>query len=280
MSPLMSPLMSTADVSVVHSERFRYRTTALRAPRWSHGDATTAAAGDVRRAAVALAWALFGPAHRAQAATGGFVAPLPAPLTVLSGFDPPAQPWLPGNRGVDLAATAGEPVVAAADGVVLYAGLLAGRGVVSIDHGGIRTTYEPVDPAVARGAPVRRGQVIGRVAAVADGCGPPGGCLHWGAIRGDAYLDPLSLLAAPQVRLLPIWLNGLPTVPPGSDSAAVVAPERAAVVTPQQAAAGRGDSSDVRTLETAAAMTAGTGVAVGAGAALARRKTARISTKT
>jgi hypothetical protein len=221
---------------------------------------------------VALAWAMFGPVRHAQAAASDFVAPLPAPLTELRGFDPPAQPWLPGNRGVDLAATTGEGVVAGADGVVLYAGELAGRGVVSIDHGAIRTTYEPVDAVVARGASVRRGQVIGRVAAVADDCGPPGGCLHWGAIRGDAYLDPLSLLAVPQVRLLPIWVDGVPAVTADSDSAAVGKPRRAAT--------GRGGSSDVRTLETAAAVTTGVGLTVGAGAAVARRQAARIPTKT
>jgi hypothetical protein len=163
---------------------------------------------------VAFGWALFGPAWHAQAApTDGFVAPLPTPLTVLHEFDPPAQPWLPGNRGVDLAATTGEPVVAAAGGVVLYAGPLAGRGVVSIDHGATRTTYEPVDAVVTRGQTVRRGQVIGRVAAVSDGCGPLGGCLHWGAIRADGYVDPLGLLAVAHVRLLPIWVDGLPLPP-------------------------------------------------------------------
>lgn len=168
-------------------------------------------------------WAMLGPAQHAEAlAAGSFVAPLPPPLAVLKGFDPPTQPWLPGNRGVDLAATTGEPVVAAADGVVLYAGLLAGRGVVSISHGDVRTTYEPVDPLVARGAVVRRGEVVARVSAVTDGCGPPGGCLHWGAIRGGAYLDPLALLASPRVRLLPVWSDGLP-----GGKAAGVAPDHA-----------------------------------------------------
>ena len=34
-----------------------------------------------------------------------------------------------------------------------FAGVVAGRGVVSVDHGsGLRTTYEPVDAAVARQA--------------------------------------------------------------------------------------------------------------------------------
>lgn len=209
-------------------------------------------------ALMTLSWALFGPARRAEAGpAGGFVAPLPAPLIVLQAFDPPTQPWLPGNRGVDLAATTGEPVVAASDGVVLYAGLLAGRGVVSISHGDVRTTYEPVDPAVARGASVRRGEVVGHVSAVADGCGPPGGCLHWGAIRSGAYIDPVGLLAVPRVRLLPIWANGLPATASGS-----LRGGRAAVVPVHQAkpsggAPGRAGSS---VADVAAVTAAGLGV--------------------
>jgi hypothetical protein len=35
------------------------------------------------------------------------------------------------------------------------------------------------------------------------GC-PVAACLHWGLRRGEVYLDPLSLLAPPEVRLLPM----------------------------------------------------------------------------
>lgn len=215
---------------------------------------------------VAVGWAVFGPARQAEAA-GGFAPPLPTPLTVLRGFAPPTQPWLPGNRGVDLAATTGEPVTAAADGVVLYAGLLAGRGVVSISHGELRTTYEPVDPAVARGESVRRGELIGRVSAVGDGCGPPGGCLHWGAIRGDAYVDPLGLLAAPIARLLPIWADGFPTSAPTDPQAMSaglpVAPSAAPRGTSRPAGVGA-----VTALAAAGVVTTG----VGAAAAIATRR--------
>jgi murein DD-endopeptidase MepM/ murein hydrolase activator NlpD len=58
-------------------------------------------------------------------------------------------PFGPGHRGVDLAAVAGAPVLAAGAGTVVFAGTVAGRGVVSVDHsGGLRTTYEPVLPTV------------------------------------------------------------------------------------------------------------------------------------
>ena len=131
--------------------------------------------------------------------------PLPLPLTVLHSFAPPLHPWAAGNRGVDLAAYAGERVSAATSGVVLYAGLLAGRGVISIRDVSLRTTYEPVQPVVRAGDTVAAGQLIGYVSAAADACGRPGSCLHWGALEAALYVDPMGLLRAPRVRLLPIW---------------------------------------------------------------------------
>src|SRR4051812_3710912 len=60
--------------------------------------------------------------------------PLPGPPVVTRPFAPPPRPWLPGHRGVDLAAGPGTEVRAAAAGVVIFAGELAGRPVVSIAH--------------------------------------------------------------------------------------------------------------------------------------------------
>jgi murein DD-endopeptidase MepM/ murein hydrolase activator NlpD len=122
---------------------------------------------------------------------------------VTRAFEPPAGPFGPGHRGVDLAAAAGAPVLAAGDGLVAFAGMVAGRPVVSIDHpGGLRTTYEPVDPTVAAGQAVARGSPIGTLLAGHPGC-PAAACLHWGVRRGETYLDPLALLRAVRVRLLP-----------------------------------------------------------------------------
>ena len=130
---------------------------------------------------------------------------LPAPR-VLRAFDNPAKPWLPGHRGVDLAALPGQPVLAAASGVVVFAGLLAGRGVVSIEHGGIRSSYEPVVPLVKPGDPVVIGRPIALVAAVPPHCGVRV-CLHWGAFESLSvprrYLDPRLLVHAGPVRLVP-----------------------------------------------------------------------------
>lgn len=118
-------------------------------------------------------------------------------------FDAPPQPWLAGHRGVDLAAPAGAEVRAPADGVVAFRGTVASRPVLSIDHaGGLRSTYEPVTSALIAGTVVSRGQVIGTLATGHD-C-PAASCLHWGVRRGEAYLDPLSLVGGIAPVLLPL----------------------------------------------------------------------------
>ncbi|MBP8918404.1 MAG: M23 family metallopeptidase [Micropruina sp.] len=125
----------------------------------------------------------------------GSVRPVPGP--VVRPFDPPDQDWLPGHRGVDLAAAVGSAVRAAAAGRVSVAQVIAGRGVVTIVHGELRTTYEPVEATVTVGQNVAAGDVIGRLQA--GHCAE--GCLHFGLKRGDTYLDPLG--GAAGVRLLP-----------------------------------------------------------------------------
>lgn len=132
-----------------------------------------------------------------------YVWPLNPQPEVTEPFDAPAVRWNPGHRGVDLAATHEQTVLAAGDGVVAFAGVVAGKPVVSIDHGAIRTTYEPVVASVTTGSAVRKGDPIGSVVAGHEGCAVET-CVHWGAKRGDVYLDPLSLLRPRQVRLLPL----------------------------------------------------------------------------
>lgn len=130
--------------------------------------------------------------------------PLVPQPEVVSGFDPPSDPWGPGHRGVDLLGSPGQPVRAALPGRVSWAGVLAGRGVVVVDHGSTRTTYEPVEGSVDVGTTVAAGDRIGRLSTVGSHC-PPRACLHWGWIDGETYLDPLRLVGAGPVRLLPLW---------------------------------------------------------------------------
>jgi hypothetical protein len=132
--------------------------------------------------------------------------PLSPSPDVVERFDPPSAPWGQGHRGVDLLGHVGQTVRAALPGRVSFAGMLAGRGVVVVDHGETRTTYEPVTASVALGAVVAAGAPIGTLASAQSHC-PPAACLHWGWVRNadGAYLDPLRLVGAAPVRLLPLW---------------------------------------------------------------------------
>ena len=130
------------------------------------------------------------------------------PASVTRVFDAPAPNWQRGHRGVDLAGAPGQPVYAAAPGSVVFAGVLAGRPVIAIQHdGGLRTSYEPVAPTVRTGQRVGPGTGIGRLLEGHPGC-PVAACLHWGAYWGQAsraqYVDPLGLLAGTPVRLKPV----------------------------------------------------------------------------
>ena len=155
------------------------------------------------------------------AASGDWVWPLTPRPVVVHGFDPPPEPWFPGHRGVDLAGSEGQRVLSAGAGEVTYAGTLAGIGVVVVRHGELRTTYQPVDAAVDVGDEVDAGDAIGRLESAGSHCAPRV-CLHWGLIRGQTYLDPLLLVGAGPVRLLPLGAESLsrhrPAPPLLSDS--------------------------------------------------------------
>ncbi|MGZ4454736.1 MAG: peptidoglycan DD-metalloendopeptidase family protein [Oryzihumus sp.] len=170
--------------------------------------------------ATVLATLVAGPA------SAGTVVPDPVgvwPLSpvpeVVTGFDPPSSPWGAGHRGVDLLGHVGQTVRTALPGSVSFAGSIAGRGVVVVDHGATRTTYEPVDATVTVGERVAAGDPVGRLQAGASHC-PPRACLHWGWLSGPDYLDPLRLVGLGPVRLLPLWRD----TPVGAAAGAVAPP--------------------------------------------------------
>lgn len=150
-------------------------------------------------AGTGLTVALAGAATALPLASGPEGVPagaLPVTGPLVRPFEPPPEPWLAGHRGVDLAAEVGSPVLAAAAGTVTYASTLAGRGVVVVDHGATRTTYEPVQAMVRVGQVVAMGDVLGTLQAGHPGC-VAAACLHWGLRRGSEYLDPMLLPALP-----------------------------------------------------------------------------------
>jgi len=147
--------------------------------------------------------------------------PLRPQPEVVDGFHPPDSPYGAGHRGVDLAGWAGQRVHAALAGEVSYAGPLAGTGVVVVVHGATRTTYQPVRASVSVGDAVEQGAPIGILEAAGSHC-PPRTCLHWGWLEGDVYLDPLRLVGAGPVRLLPLWRDEPVTA--GSPAPQVAAP--------------------------------------------------------
>jgi murein DD-endopeptidase MepM/ murein hydrolase activator NlpD len=130
--------------------------------------------------------------------------PLVPEPEVAHDFDPPDDPWGAGHRGVDLLGAVGQSVRSALPGRVSWVGVLAGRGVVVVDHSATRTTYEPVDATVELGTTVSAGEQIGTLSAAGSHC-LPRVCLHWGWLDGETYLDPLRLVGAGPVRLLPLW---------------------------------------------------------------------------
>ncbi|MGX5696079.1 M23 family metallopeptidase [Agromyces soli] len=174
--------------------------------------ASSARRGTPRAARAAGASLLAGPAILALLTLGGSAPPTAAaeprapepraeqaswgwpvhPVRVLEPFRAPPTPYAAGHRGIDLAADAGTRVVAPASGVVSFTGSVAGRPIVSIDHGGgYVSAIEPVSALVTEGEAVAPGQPIGEVAA---GGHCDGGCVHFGVRLHGEYVSPMMLL--------------------------------------------------------------------------------------
>jgi hypothetical protein len=223
--------------------------------------------GAVILAAVSGAAAVSAASAAPAEGTGPWRWPLAGAPVVVRGFDPPPVPWAAGHRGVDLRARAGEAVRAAGSGVVGFAGLLAGRGVVAVHHAdGLETTYEPLAVLVHAGQRVVIGQLLGRVSPGHGQCGVGFACLHWGLRRGGTYLDPLQLLRSGPIRLLPVWRA--PPRTPALDVAADVAADLATAASPGPQQHGRASPGLI-------AAGAATTAAVASGAALATRRRRR-----
>ncbi len=99
------------------------------------------------------------------------------------------------HNGVDVAAPAGTPVAAPADGVVRQAGdlfTLEGN-LVMIDHGhGVVSAFLHLSRTdVVTGERVKRGQIIGAIGTTGRSTGPH---LHWGMTWDETKIDPATLV--------------------------------------------------------------------------------------
>lgn len=154
-------------------------------------------------AAVAIVVSVIGPSPPVSAtddlAQRGWVWPVDE-VQLIRRYEAPAHAYGPGHRGVDLAADLS--VRAPAAGRVAFAGMVAGRPVVTIDHGdGLVTTLEPVTTELAVGDAVSRGSPVG---AVATGGHTGPGTVHFGVRLDGEYINPLRLLGGvPRAVLLP-----------------------------------------------------------------------------
>ncbi|MFN7150799.1 MAG: murein hydrolase activator EnvC family protein [Microthrixaceae bacterium] len=121
----------------------------------------------------------------------------PVDAPVADPFRLPLGHYGPGNRGLEYHTAPGTPVRAIGDGRVAFAGSVAGRLVVSIDHpDGLRSSSVGLAVVSVRvGQQVSAGEVVGSA----------GPTLHLGVRRDGRYLDPATLFARRgPARLVPV----------------------------------------------------------------------------
>lgn len=124
------------------------------------------------------------------------------PFRLTHPFVAPPHEYGPGHRGIDLLPVEDGGVRAPAGGVVAFSGQVAGRGVITVDHGdGLVSTLEPVDSPLSAGTPVDVGTTLGTVSA---GGHAEAGTVHFGVRLDGVYINPLVLLGGvPRAVLLP-----------------------------------------------------------------------------
>ena len=124
---------------------------------------------------------------------GGYAFPVEGPVTVTSGFGDTRGRSFP-HQGIDLAAPEGTPVVAFTAGTVSLSQSSPGGDILEI-HGRDGNVYVYMHLqgyAVANGAAVLPGQVVGYVGRIGDATGPH---LHFEVRVNGTPVDPDSYLA-------------------------------------------------------------------------------------
>ncbi len=119
----------------------------------------------------------------------GFIWPVNG--TVVSGF---GMRWGRMHEGIDITASSGTPIWAAASGTVIHAGWLGGYGnLVVVDHGGgLSTAYAHASSIlVGVGQSVSQGETLSLVGSTGNSSGPH---LHFEVRVNGAAVDPLLYL--------------------------------------------------------------------------------------
>jgi murein DD-endopeptidase MepM/ murein hydrolase activator NlpD len=148
-----------------------------------------AAQSEELAAAIRNAQARVGSAGTGAPSAAGFIWPVNG--AVVSGY---GMRWGRLHEGIDITASTGTPILAAAAGTVIYAGWLGGYGnLVVVDHGnGLATAYAHASATLASvGQSVAQGETIALVGSTGNSSGPH---LHFEVRVNGVAVDPLLYL--------------------------------------------------------------------------------------
>lgn len=147
-----------------------------------------------------------------------WASPVPG-MEIITAFDPPAEVWLKGHRGIDVLALSGEPLRAPSAGTMRFSGSVAGTATVSIEtKSGHVVSFQAATSELSRGDSFAAGEKIGTVA---EGTHCAQSCLHIGVWPKDsprAYLDPAPFFGQDESLLLPLSRKPKKEPPAGSGS--------------------------------------------------------------
>ncbi len=131
--------------------------------------------------------------YKARTMTGGFVWPVPSSGRITSHFgerESPTEGASSYHKGIDIGASSGSSVIAAASGKVVIATYSSSAGnYIMISHGSSTyTVYMHLSSMkVSEGDEVSQGQTIGAVGSTGYSTGPH---LHFGIRKNGSYVDP------------------------------------------------------------------------------------------
>jgi len=135
--------------------------------------------------------------YKARTMTGGFVWPVPSSGRITSRFgerESPTEGASTYHKGIDIGASSGSSVIAAASGKVVIATYSSSAGnYIMISHGSSTyTVYMHLSSmSVSEGDEVSQGQTIGAVGSTGYSTGPH---LHFGIRKNGSYVDPENYL--------------------------------------------------------------------------------------